>query len=404
MTVQIRFRGESDGGSFTHDLAIDDVMVDEGPAFDVGISAVNTPVSVGGCGTPLTASEIITVTIDNFALVPLPLGSMVSVEYSVDGAPPVAETATVPATILPLQSFAYAFTTPVDLSAPGVHTITARTTVIDPVPMNDQTSVVVQSGLAVPVTTFPWRENFDNQGLQQGATTPPPCWQVDPANGSGVGPQPNWIFSNVEPSSLNGPPADRTTGVAGSGFFAYVEDGSDHPTVGLLTPPLDFTGVAYPVLSFWIHSNNDAMQVTLGENFLAVDVVDAAGNVLATDVVGPVGHLGSQWVEQRVGLDAFTGMVVRLRFRGQSDGDGNGATMHDVAIDDIEVSRASRSSANAGHRASPFSTSTTQPTSMVCGPPRGRVVRSSRPRHPERQSTFCSKVSRTSRSSWRWDR
>ncbi|MEE9391657.1 MAG: S8 family serine peptidase [Planctomycetota bacterium] len=184
------------------------------------------------------------------------------------------------------------------------------------------------------IAAFPWTEDFDSLP-GNGGTAPPLIWEQDQADGGGTGSNAEWVFrSGDTPTIGTGPASDHSTGVAGQGVFAHVEDDGDHPAVILWTPCLDLSALSNPIMRFWIHSNNGAVLPTMSENTLHVDVLDLVAGVLVSDVVTPIGHRGDGWVEQIVDLAPFAGLAVQIGFRGTSDG---GSRLHDIALDDVVV-------------------------------------------------------------------
>ncbi len=333
-TIRVRFRASSDGGSFTHDIAIDDVWVGEAVAFDVGVTSIDQPVSVTTCGTQLSTAESVSVTIFNYGTESIATGTVIDVEYQLDQNSPVSEVFVLPAPLSAGESVAYTFSTPIDLAFDGAHLLAARTTSPDGDGVNDETSRTVVTGIAATITTFPWVESFDV--LPQPATdtnVPPPCWEQDPTDSGGAGGVGDWLFRNLPTDTIGtGPDADHTTGTAGQGYYGYLEDGGSFADIGLLTPPLDLSTLVHPTLSFWMWNFNGASDTF--DNQLSVDVLDASSQVLMSDLLGPICPGAPEWTRQVVDLTSFAGQTVRLRIRGNTDG---GFFLDDLAIDDISV-------------------------------------------------------------------
>ncbi len=333
-TIRLRFRASSDGGSFTHDIAIDDVWVGEAVVFDVGVSSIDTPVSVTTCGTQLSAAETVAVKIFNFGTESIAAGTAVDVEYQLDQDAPIAEVFLLPAPLAAGEAVVFAFAASLDLSFDGMHVLTARTTTPDDDATNDATSLALVTGINATVSTFPWFESFDV--LPQPSTdtnVPPLCWEQDPTDSGGNGGVGDWLFRNLPTDTIGtGPDADHTTGVMGQGFYAYLEDGGHFADIGLLTPPLDLAALSHPTLSFWMWNFNGAADVF--DNELSVDVLDASSQLLLADLVGPIPPGTAEWTRQVVDLTSFAGQTIRLRIRGNTDG---GFFLDDIAIDDVSV-------------------------------------------------------------------
>ncbi|MCA9323133.1 MAG: hypothetical protein KDB53_20500 [Planctomycetes bacterium] len=333
--VRLRFRGRSNGGSFKHDVAIDDVVVSESSAFDLGVSSVDGPSSIASCGQQLGMSEVVLVTIFNYGTETVVAGTQVGVEYTVDGGTPLVETASVPLGGLASgASFAYQFSTLVDLARDGTAKIIARTTTADDDASNDAAMRSIATGAQATITSFPWVETFDVLPQpSDGTNLPPLCFTQDPTDPGGATPFGDWVFrSTPTPTPGTGPDADHSSGLPGGGFYAYVEDSGNFAAVRLSTPRLDFSNLSHPILSFWVHSRNASQPAF--ENHLSVDVLDGQGVLLQADLVGPLGHLGASWQRQVIDLQAYAGLTVQLVFRGRNDG---GYFEHDLAVDDVSV-------------------------------------------------------------------
>ena len=95
-------------------------------------------------------------------------------------------------------------------------------------------------GYALQYGTPALSENFDNYA-GAGGTTPPPGWSIQDNNGSGQ----VWAFNN---------PEGRGNLTGGTGFFAVLNSDQYGPGASqdssLITPTLDLSGVANPVIRF----------------------------------------------------------------------------------------------------------------------------------------------------------
>jgi len=190
-SVQIQFTYVS-GTSFTGDIALDDIMLAPVTPVDVALTNVAAP---SGCG--LSTTEFIDITVCNAgdSLTP---GTMIPVNYSVNGGATVSEVITLTAGLLSTCNGAgcvnYTFTTPVDFSAPGTYNITAWTA--DSNATNDTAMVVATSS---PVFSgIPYFEDFESG---QGG------WTIDNATAG------SWGF---------GTPANTNMNHAASGDSAFV--------------------------------------------------------------------------------------------------------------------------------------------------------------------------------------
>ncbi|MEZ5990729.1 MAG: putative Ig domain-containing protein [Planctomycetota bacterium] len=173
--VQVRFRVDNSNDSFNHDIAIDDVTVFDPPADDVGVIAITSPNS----GPGLTATETVTVTIENFGSA---TQTSIPVSYTINAGTPVNETYT--GSIAPGATDTYTFTATADLSTVSTTYAFSASTALtgDTTTANDTTTKNV-SHLNV-INSFPYSEDFEGASAADwnvvGATT---SWQLaTPAN------------------------------------------------------------------------------------------------------------------------------------------------------------------------------------------------------------------------------
>ncbi|MFC1731599.1 right-handed parallel beta-helix repeat-containing protein, partial [candidate division KSB1 bacterium] len=213
-------------------------------------------------------------------------------------------------------------------------------TAIDASPvLNDSSSAtycfVVQAspwppGCALPITTFPFVEDFD-----QNSSVTALCGQTytllndwtnetESANGT------DWAPHSGTTGSFTGPNADHTSG---SGIYLYIESTGCNGRVAELTSPcLDITGLSNPVLDFWYHMYGTG----IGE--LHVDIY--YGGQWINDIMTPL--IGQQqtastspWLKATVNLSAYKS-VTKVRFRGITLASGV-YFYGDIAIDDMQV-------------------------------------------------------------------
>ncbi|MCA9323398.1 MAG: hypothetical protein KDB53_21870 [Planctomycetes bacterium] len=302
---------------------------------DMRVASIDGPADSQSDCAPLTSFEVVSFTVQNFGLNPLPAGTPFTGFYTSGGGTlTAAEGFTTTTNLMSFATESFSFVTPIDLSISGTYSLDVGVSLPgDTNPTNDiSTRTVVSGGGVSPVSSFPWTESFDAFGAASGGTMPPPLWEQDQADG--VGTDSDWYFlDGPTPTANTGPPADHSTGVAGAGFYAYVEDSTGNfAAVNLLSPCLDLATVANPVLTFWMHSH-DALGGT-NQNSLSVDVISFTTGTTTMDVFGPQGDFGhANWELQVVPLGAFAGQLIRLRLRGSS----SAGSAHDVAIDDVQV-------------------------------------------------------------------
>lgn len=315
------------GGGFQSDMAVDGFTFrGDAPAFDFSVSQVTAPsFPVPNACLALGASEIVTVElVNNF--IPVAAGTMVPLSLDVNGGMQVVNETFMTPALNQGDTFLATFATPVDLSMPGTNTVTVSYTGTDAVPGNDVFNTSFDNPMALP-QGLPFLENFDTFGAVLNQPIVPMDWINDPNDGTA-----NWLFENDFPSSNNGPNADHTTGTAGVGWYAYIEDSvSTNSVINLLTPCIDLSGTSLPVADFWFNSNVPSNGAQF-QNMFAVDLITSGGIVV--DAIPQIGDTAGLWQNFSVGLSPFIGDVVRIQFRGRDD---NGSTTNDYGLDDVQV-------------------------------------------------------------------
>lgn len=179
-TVYIRF---SFVGDFDYFWMIDDIELTEIAANDAGISSVTSPST--SCSL-LSNSETVTVNIYNNG------GDSISnfpITYIVDNGTPVTETVTT--SIAPGANFLYDFTAPADLSAAGVHTVTAYVVLTgDTNNINDSTTSTLYNGPRQINGSVEYENGFESNDDVSGYT-------IEDANNDSV----SWELSPIAPHS-----------------------------------------------------------------------------------------------------------------------------------------------------------------------------------------------------------
>lgn len=301
-------------------------------ADDIGVTKFTSPVPNTSDCSALTTTETVTVEVRNFGMNTIPSATgLILLALTVDGLPLITDP------IFPAVDFnsgdviSHTFTTTADLSALGNHTLSVVATISGVTDLNTSNNTLatnITSGGLLRIDTFPYVEDFTLVG-NNGSTIPPLGWIQESTDGTGT--NSDWLLRNDStPSANTGPAADHTTGVAGTGGYAYVEDAGNFGAVILRSPCFDLSGLINPSLRFFMHSMNSLG--TTG-NTLSVDLISYPSGAITTDVFGPQGHLGTNWEMQAVDLNAFVGDTVQFLFRGTS----TTGTLHDIAIDDVTV-------------------------------------------------------------------
>ncbi|MHC1706067.1 MAG: lamin tail domain-containing protein [Bacteroidales bacterium] len=156
--VVLRFRCTSNQGGNT-DPGIDEVSISS-PQPDIAILNIVSPVT--GCN--LTNAELVTIHVKNTGSLEL---NNIPVIYHVDGNI-VQET--IPNTLNPGDTLTYTFTTPADLSAAGLHEISALVAYPgDYNPLNDSLATVVNH--IMQINSFPYLEDFEDAAAENFSLT-----------------------------------------------------------------------------------------------------------------------------------------------------------------------------------------------------------------------------------------
>lgn len=254
--------------------------------------------------------------------------SNIPVNLKLDNGSVITETYT--GTIAAGATYDYMFTTPIDASSAGNHTISVWTSYPGDGHTSDDSTVTTINVLSATSSSFPWSEPFDS--YTNCSTTG--CNTVCTIPGNWIN-EVNQTFDDIDwrlnsgntPSSSTGPSADHTTG---SGKYVYLEATTCNSLEAVLTSPcVDVTGVTQPIsLSFWYHMYGSAMGT------LAVDVFD--GQKWVKNVSTISGNQNNVWLNKTINLtnqNLVNGNVLAVKFRGIT---GTAGTS-DLALDDIMI-------------------------------------------------------------------
>lgn len=311
----IRFRG-TETNSFYSDLSLDDIMIFQPPATDVGVSSLISP--VGGCGMGMNN---ISVQVTNFGALPA-TNFPVTYELTdpVSGLQaPVTETFFGPF-LSPGQTATFTFNTVANFTNGGTYDVKVYTGYNqDQVSSNDTLNTTINNPTVQPpyLQTFdtwapglaPYQDGWIDGGAAQ-------QWTVD-ANGTGSG--------------NTGPAFDHTTGF---GNYLYTE--ASGPAAGteyhIVSTCINLAAIPCPKMRFWYHMYG----ALTGE--IHVDVSTDDGQSWVLDVTPFLdgeqqNSSTAPWLSREVNLSQFAGQVIRVRFRGVS----GGSFTSDMAIDDFEV-------------------------------------------------------------------
>ncbi len=300
-------------GTFSCPLALDAQMI-----------AIKPQGSLQSCQD--NSAVTVFINIKNFGHNPI---SNFPLSYSLDGGPVVNETYSV--TIAPFTTATYAFTTTINLSSIGNHTLVTWSSLTGDMNLNNDSlssSISVIAGTNAPV---PFVENFDSFATCPTAAN---CGTTVCAVVNGWVNEENGMIDDIDfrtyngatPTTSTGPDADHTTGNA-TGKYMYLEASNCFLKTAMLTSPcFDLTTLTTPVLSFWYHMYG----VDMGE--LHVDVYN--GETWTKDVMPTItGDQGNIWKEAIISLASFSSDIINIRFRGIT----GSSYQSDLAIDDVNI-------------------------------------------------------------------
>jgi len=310
-TVTIRFRAISNG-SFQGDMAIDDINIREKAANDVSLFQATAPNSA--CG--LSATEQVTVSIVNLGL---DTAFTFNISYDFTGTP---VTEAFNDTLLPNDTLTYTFATAADLSVSGTYVFNFYVALVGD-SLNGNDSLFAYTVINTAILTSPFSQSFDT--LVDGETgTLSNGWIGTPAAGY------RWEANTLGTgSSGTGPSADHTTG---TGIYMYTE-ASGAPVGGVATlesPCFDLDTLVNPTLEFWYHKFGT---VVMGDLFVDV-FAGGSWDMNVDSILGTTQNADTDpWLQRFTDLSAYSGQVIKLRFRGVS----NGSFQGDMAIDDVSI-------------------------------------------------------------------
>ena len=159
-SVYVAFRYEAQN---YHIWCIDDVSVVRLFDIDTGVTAITAPESK----SRMTASESVTITVNNFGIQPL---TAIPVTLEVNGS--VIATESVPGTVNAQQEVVYTFTAKADLTAVRTHQLKAYTGWnADQHAANDTVEKQITNYGDCSVAVFPYSESFEDAGSDE-------CWTI----------------------------------------------------------------------------------------------------------------------------------------------------------------------------------------------------------------------------------
>lgn len=296
---------------------------------DVGTSAVPSP----GANLYPTCAGLnafpVRVVLKNFGVNAI---SNFPVSYQLDGGTPVTETFT--GTLQPFDTMSFTFTTPINVSSPGAHTVKSWTSFSpDVYAANDSTLIQLEVISGTPVG-LPFTEDFESFAL---CTTSNNCESGQCPVNNGFSQSGNNVTDAIDwrtnrgntPSNNTGPSRDHNPGNA-QGRYMYLEASNCFGKVAMLhTPCIDLTNAAAPQLNFYYNMNGSSM------GRLHVDIF--YNGAWVENIIPSISwNWLDNWRPRPIDLSPYVGGVVSIRFRGVT---GQGLTS-DMAIDDISITEA----------------------------------------------------------------
>ncbi|NJN77021.1 MAG: hypothetical protein HC803_00725 [Saprospiraceae bacterium] len=326
--VKVRFVADTDpaGGTFFYnDLALDDIKINEPPAYDAQGTDFLAPI-IGGCNT-LSTSEMVTVEVSNVGSDTI---NSVLVKLFVNGTQ--VATGTYNGIILPGASVPYTFPNGVNLAAAGEKVIRVSASALpsEDVPWNDETTFVKFNDGNSLVNTYPYTQTFDTWNTCLSSCVDNSCGTFGQTSGwrNAIGSDDSdWsVHTGATATGGTGPGSDHTLGTGGAGKYLYTEAAGCN-NFELLTPCFNFnSNIPYPELSFFYHMNGSSVGTLVVQ-------ADTTGTGNYVPVWTKTGSQGNSWQKAQIDLTAFAGYVTKFRFKVTM---GNG-TSSDIAIDDILV-------------------------------------------------------------------
>lgn len=312
--IKIRWRGTY-GGSFTGDMAIDDVEIFEPIPQDGKISALISPVS--GC----TPTGTIVVEVENFGSAPL---TDIPLALSIDNGTVIRDT--VPGTLAAGLKINHTYNVTGNFAVKGrTYSISIWTEVMGDSNLFNDRLVSSITNTTREVSYFEDFEGFTSDANCFGVNDADILgagWEMTSSNGQG-----EWHVESIAqcggtPGSPNnsGPTSDHTNGF---GTFMYLDGNSGEGR--LVSPCIDFKSRSGAAMRFWYHRFGAGMGPLNVDVF--ADGVWTNGVVILT--AQPQTNSAAPWVEEIAKFNQFGRKDIRIRFR------GNAGFRNEMAIDDI---------------------------------------------------------------------
>ena len=291
----IAFEGISDDAA----IFMDDITVfDFSNYVDAEVVSITAPTT----GINLTNSEQVKIVLKNNGSAAL---TGFSLKLELNGTPIATETYS--ASIPSLSQASYTFTNTVNLSAQGNYTIKVTAIVAnDKDTTNDSKTVNVFNAICSTVSSFPWVEGFESGAIH-------PCWTQAKVKGTEV-----WMVESQGKNTSNYLPHN------GAYYAEFANESYSSDVTKLITPPLNITSLASPVLKFW------HLQQSWGGDQDTLKVYYKSSSSGAWNLLATYSNNISVWKEETIALpNASTDYYIAF--------EGTAVYGYGIALDDIRI-------------------------------------------------------------------
>jgi hypothetical protein len=316
-TIVVRFIGLG-GSSFTSDMAIDDVSIDNyAGGADIAAIEIVEPVSAG-CSA-LSAAQNITVLVRNTGTTPI---TNATLALTVNNT--LVATETLAFTLPSCEDTLYTFTATPNMLTAGIYNLSIVASSTGDINLLNNSTASTIDNPGPPVSTYPYLETFDNMGLCTAICTDGACALTGWENP--LGDTDDWeVASGATSSFATGPDADHTSGF---GNYLFTEtSGCNNKEFYAESPCFDLTPLNVPLVTFWYH----AFGATMGVYTLQIDTV-GLGNWI--DLWSTTGDQGNVWKEVKIPMFGYGDKQAKFRMKAVT---GSSFTS-DFAFDDFRVS------------------------------------------------------------------
>jgi hypothetical protein len=311
--VQLRYRFSSDATINDEGIAIDSVVIFDNSFYDLKMAAVIAPISK--CG--LTANETVTVLLRNNGNLKIAANTAIPLTYKINSNPPVTETLTLGADMLPNATIQYTFNTTANLSAPGLYNFTFYSAMPTDMDYSNDTISNYSVSTKSLVSAFPYKESF-------GAVNPD--WTTT-GNANE-----NWKITGA----MNNPPLTPY-----SGSFMAVFD-ADLYSAGavsrLISPCFDLSTLnSHATLSFFMTFNNLVSAKNDSLILYASTNGGSSWNIINSITRYKAAYASPGWGMVNVDISAYAGQA-KVIFAFEAIGaKGTGFAIDDIMIYNTDI-------------------------------------------------------------------